>query len=278
MPNPDASPRTEYAAAVESLADRVLGALRGAEDAVVVARQVDRALDPKAALAAVRVLGPDVFAPALLVGAPFGPDDAQAVTESFRVFPPAPDATPETAWRDRTTAHLLARYGGDSPEEVSAALGVPGETALLDAVDAVDADPADPSGANTAWRAWSSRMAQLSPLALPDVDGPVQTAALRRTLALARGTTRAMLRRDYPTAARLARWLALASHRGARPETDVAAVVRHIELHDGSGARTALDTEIARHLSGTPKTPDVPGAPHPPPAPDTSDRPGGPTA
>lgn len=277
MPNPDASPRTEYAAAVESLAGRVLGALRGAGGAVVVARQVEQAPDPKAALAAVRVLGPDVFAPALLAGAPFGPDDAQAVTESFRVFPPAPDAAPEAVWRDRTTAHLLARYGGASPEDLPAALGVPARPAAGDR-GLTDPEPRPgpgPGGADGAWRAWSLRMAQLSPLALPGVDGPVHAAALRRTRDLARGAGRAMLRRDHPTAARLVRWLAFAVHRGDRPALDVAAVVRHIELHGGSDARTALDTEVARRLADVPGPPAGPGAPD---APDTPERPGGPTA
>jgi len=259
MPHPDGSPRAEYAAAVESLAGRVLGALRGAGDTAVVATHVESAPDPKAALAAVRVLGPDVFAPALFGGTPFGPADAQAVTESFRIFPPAPDATAETAWRDWTTVRLLVRHGGDDvpgvPEPATEPAAGPRST--------------EAGAADASWREWSLRMARLSPLALPDVDGPVQAAAHHRPLALARGTARAMLRRDYPTAARLARWTALARHRGARTDLDVAAVVRHVELHGGSGARTALDTAIARLLLE---------APHPSDRPDRSPRPGGPTA
>ncbi|MEE1941362.1 hypothetical protein V1L54_18440 [Streptomyces sp. TRM 70361] len=247
MPNPDVSPRAAYTAAVESLADRVLGALRGAGDPVVIAAQVEEAPDPKAALAAVRVLGPDVFAPALFGETPFGPADVQAVAESFRLFPPAPDATPETAWRDWTTARLLLRYGGDD------SLGAPEPRVLDDGGEGPGGTGGGTGAPDTSWRVWSLRMAQLSPLALPGVDGPVHEAAARRSHALARGTARAMLRRDYPIAACLARWLAHSAHRGARPCLDVAAVVRHIELHGVGGARTALDTAIARRLLDRPE-------------------------
>ncbi|MFP8959701.1 hypothetical protein ACLIYP_03870 [Streptomyces nanhaiensis] len=264
MPNPDTPSRTDYAAAVEGLADRVLGALRGAGDPAVdpavVASQVDEAPDPKVALAAVRVLGPDVFAPALLAGVPFGPGDARAVAESLRIFPPAPDAAPEAAWRDWTTVRLLARYGGGSPD--STFTDTPEDTLGV-------REPAPPGGTGPAgspgspgpsWRDLSLSMAQLSPLALPNVDGPVHETALDRLRDLSRGTARAMLRRDYPTAARLARWLACALHRGARPDLDTAAVVRHLELHCGGGGRTALDTAVARGLLDR-SQPQRPGGP-----------------
>ncbi|MFH0243045.1 hypothetical protein ACGRHY_11520 [Streptomyces sp. HK10] len=256
MPNPDTPSRTDYAAAVESLADRVLGALRGAGDPAVVASQVDEAPDPKVALAAVRVLGPDVFAPALLAGAPFGPGDARAVAESLRIFPPAPDAAPEAAWRDWTTVRLLARYGGGSPDSTfTDTLGVR-EPAPPGGMDFPDS----PGSPGFSWRELSLSMAQLSPLALPNVDGPVHETALGRLRDLSRGTARAMLRRDYPTAARLARWLARAPHRGARPDLDTAAVVRHLELHCGGGGRTALDTAVARGLLDR-SPPQRPGGP-----------------
>ncbi|MGY1452327.1 hypothetical protein [Streptomyces sp. SS8] len=261
MPNPDTPSRTDYAAAVESLADRVLGALRGAGDTAVVASQVDEAPDPKVALAAVRVLGPDVFAPALLAGVPFGSGDARAVAESLRIFPPAPDATPEAAWRDWTTVRLLARYGGGSPGETLT--DTPGDTPADNPEDTLGVrEPAPPGGAGSSWRELSLSMAQLSPLALPNLDGPVHEAALDRPRDLSRGAARAMLRRDYPTAARLARWLACALHRGARPDLDTAALVRHLELHCGGGGRTALDTAVARGLLNRTQ-PQRPGGPTP---------------
>ncbi|MCI0383446.1 hypothetical protein [Streptomyces sp. CNQ085] len=257
MPNPDAPSRTDYAAAVESLADRVLGALRGAGDPAAVASQVDEAPDPKVALAALRVLGPDVFAPALLAGSPLGPGDARAVAESLRIFPPTPDAAPEAAWRDWTTVRLLARYGGGSPDD--ALTGVTGITGTPEDTLGVR-EPAPPGDIGSSWRELSSSMARLSPLALPNADGPVHEAALARLRDLSRGTARAILRRDYPTAARLARWLACALHRGARPDLDTAAVVRHLELHCGDGGRTALDTAVARGLLDR-SQPQRPGGP-----------------
>ncbi len=126
-----------------------------------------------------------------------------------------------------------------------------------------DGDGDDDEQADSPWRAWSLRMARLSPLALPGIDGPVHEAADRRCRALARGATRAMLRRDYPIAACLARWLACARLRGTRPDLDVAAMVRHIELHGVGGARTALDTAIARRMLERADRTERPGGPTP---------------
>ncbi len=223
------SQRAVYAAAVDDLADRALGALRGTEGSTVLAGSVRDAADIKAALAAVRVLGPDVFAPTLFSGARCDPTDAEVVAEAFRVFPPEPDAAPETAWRDWATASLLARLG---------------DTVLVEAPDA----PANGFWRETRWRQWSVHMAQLSPMALPELDSAVHDDAFWGVRALSRGVVRAILRGDYPTAARLARWLAWACGRGLRPALDVVPMLRHIELHDGSGARTRLQIGIAYRL------------------------------
>ncbi|MGP3970845.1 hypothetical protein [Streptomyces sp. 6N223] len=243
MSYPDASPQADYAAAVEGLAGRVLGVLRGTQGPPAsaahvqghvpghVQAHVQQAADAKAGLAAVRVLGPDVLAPVLLLGAPFDAADRETVAEAFRVFPPAPGDPGEVAWRDHVTATLLARHGGGG-----APMPVPSPPAAL------------PDAADLPWPAWCALMARLSPLALPGVDGPVPEQACQHVRALSRGTARSMLRRDHPTAARLARWLALAIRRGASPELDVAAVLRHIELFGGGSARTVLDTTIARAL------------------------------
>ncbi|MDQ3886677.1 MAG: hypothetical protein M3308_06650, partial [Actinomycetota bacterium] len=118
--------------------------------------------DRKEALAAVRVLGPDVFVPQVLAGAPFSTEDATAVAAAFDVFPPTvfpltgPVGSAELvpAWRDWATARLLTRYGGGD-------LGV-----------AQPLDSPSPAAARD-WRAWSVRMAQLAPLALPGLAGPV---------------------------------------------------------------------------------------------------------
>ncbi|MBC3841285.1 hypothetical protein GXW82_16180 [Streptacidiphilus sp. 4-A2] len=92
-------------------------------------------------------------------------------------------------------------------------------------------------------------MAKLSPLAVPGLDSPVHEAALRDLRALGRGTVRAMLRRDYRTAARIARWLALGQARGLEPPLRLAPLFRQIRLFGGPGARTALDVRIGERLA-----------------------------
>ncbi|MEV0123650.1 hypothetical protein AB0I16_19325 [Streptomyces sp. NPDC050703] len=234
--SPDQS-QTAYAASAADLAVRVLDALRGTEDAALVARHVEEAADPKAALAAIRVVGADLFAPHLLADAVLLPEDAMAVVQSFTVFPPpvtvppAPPAGPAepwiAAWRDRATATLLARFSG-------------GEALVPEPLGAPVAEEPD-------WQRWSVRMGQLSPLALPGLDGPVHTAARNAPLALARGACRAVLRRDFPTAMRITRWLALLAAEGARPPIDPAPLVEHLRLL-GGGPRLALDAAIAGRL------------------------------
>ncbi|NDZ85813.1 hypothetical protein G3I23_09550, partial [Streptomyces sp. SID10115] len=68
-------------------------------------------------------------------------------------------------------------------------------------------------------------------------------------LALARGVTRATLRRDFPTAARIARWLVLLHTEGVPVPLDPAPLVEHLGLY-GAGPRLALDVAIARRLLG----------------------------
>ncbi|KUJ69991.1 hypothetical protein ACZ90_06390 [Streptomyces albus subsp. albus] len=236
----DGPARTVYAEAAATLALRVLDALRGVEDTAMLADFVERGPDPKAALAAVRVIGADTLAPRALLGGLLHPQDAAAVSQAATLFPapvhaPAPPDGPAenwvVAWRDWGTARLLARHGGTAPE--------------------VPEPPAGPALTDAGpWQRWAVTMAQLAPLSLPGVDGPVREAALRNPLALARGTTRALLRRDYPTAARLLRWLA-ALHAAAVPlPLDPATVLDHLELRTGDGPRLALDLAVARALLG----------------------------
>ncbi|MYS23349.1 MULTISPECIES: hypothetical protein [unclassified Streptomyces] len=231
---------------MDSLAGHVLAALRSAQDPPGLAAHVAQAADTRAALAAVRVLGPDVFAPALLAGAPFGPADREVVAEALRVFPLSAGDPPEAVRLGRATAALLARCGGDAP--------VPGPSAAGPDPGAAGPDPnaagPDLSAAATTgdWQTWVRWMARLSPLALPGLNGPVREQAARRTLDLSRGLARSMLRRDHPTAARLARWVALAPRSVAVPGMDIAAVVTHLELCGATGARTVMNTAVARLL------------------------------
>ncbi|REE99836.1 hypothetical protein DFJ69_5353 [Thermomonospora umbrina] len=230
------SSRVVFATAADELADRVLGVLRGAENAAFIARHVDAAPDAMAALAALRVVGADVFAPHLLTDTRLDPEDAAAVARSLTAFPTAtvaPGAAEDpaawaVAWRDWAVAELLARLdGGRHP------VPPPGE----------EPPPDD-------WRSRSARMAQLAPLATPELDGPVHEAARRDTLALCRGVTRSMLRRDYLTAVRLIRWLARLHRDGVALPLDPRPALDHAAMLGGHGPRTALDIAVAERMLG----------------------------
>ncbi|MEK8145621.1 hypothetical protein NKH18_42790 [Streptomyces sp. M10(2022)] len=83
-----------FAEAADALASSVLGALSGAGDTVQLARHIDDAPDALAALAAIRVIGADTFAPHLLAGNPFHAQDAAVVAKSFEAFPAAETGSP----------------------------------------------------------------------------------------------------------------------------------------------------------------------------------------
>ncbi|MFF4397504.1 hypothetical protein [Streptomyces sp. NPDC001480] len=233
MPDPDPSPHSRFAAAVQGLAGHVLGALAtGAQDRSGLADHVDAGDDTKAALAAVRVLGPDVFAPAALTGAPFGHADGQCVVEAFRVFPPSAADAPEAQWRDYASMALLGAHAEEFP--------------------ALRALPRTIDITGLAWQAVSAAMAPLYCLTLPGLPSPFSDPPGRHARAVSQGVTRALLRRDHTTAARLARWAAFATARGSRTHLDLPAALRHLELYGGNDAHTALDVAIARLLTARP--------------------------
>ncbi|GHF33678.1 hypothetical protein GCM10018790_09160 [Kitasatospora xanthocidica] len=237
MPFAETPLRDEYAAAVERVAGRTLDALRGGGGAAALA-DPDTAV-PRPLLAAVRVLGADLFAPHLLTGTePDGPT-AALLAEARRVFPTPAAATPEAAlaiaWQDWAAGQVLAR----TPYADTASAPTPA---------------APPGPAELGWQLWSVRMSQLSALALPGLDGPVHDAARTDTLGLARGTVRSMLRRDFTTAVRLARWLAWAGAEDRPPRLEVAPILERIHLVGIGAVRTRLELVVAeRLLEGTPK-------------------------
>ncbi|MEV5513210.1 hypothetical protein AB0L50_09820 [Streptomyces flaveolus] len=104
------------------------------------------------------------------------------------------------------------------------------------------------AGAGEGWVPWSLRMGRLASLALPGLDGPVHHVARSHALALARGATRAVLRRDFTTAARITRWLAWLAADGVEVPLDVVLLTRDIALRGGDAGRCTLDTAIARRL------------------------------
>ncbi|MFD7702154.1 hypothetical protein [Streptomyces caelestis] len=227
--------RTDYAEAAAELALRVLRALDGAEDPDPLAGYVDAAADPKAALAAVRVLGADVLAAHVLTGRSLTQAEAETVAEAARVFPLAAACDPDTAhitrWRDWAIAQAAARCGLPVPGPPR-----PDYVGLASPVDAC------------AWRCWSVTMAQLSTLALPGLDSALHEAARQGAVPLAQGSCWAILRRDYALAARLSRWLALVHGQGAAVPLDPAPLLDHLLLFGGVEARTVLEAEIARRL------------------------------
>uniref|UniRef100_A0AAU3GQ87 Uncharacterized protein n=1 Tax=Streptomyces sp. NBC_01401 TaxID=2903854 RepID=A0AAU3GQ87_9ACTN len=227
------SSHSAFAEAADALAGSVLGALEGTGDAVQLARYADDAPDTLAALAAVRVLGADVFSPHLLAGHSLPAQDAAVVAKAFDAFPAsgAPDDA-TVARRDHATAVLLARLSGDD---------------TLRALAPASADDTMPGPAGD-WSGWSVRMAQLAPLATLGLDSPVHEAARREALSLGRGMSRSILRRDFPTAVRLVRWLAWLRYEGAELPLDPEVAAEHVWLVGGGGPRVALDLAIARHF------------------------------
>lgn len=242
----------DYAQAVERLAGRVLGALRGTQVPLPAVSDADRPADTTA-LAAVRVMGPDLFAPALFCRQPLPQPDRDTLDTALRVFPPRPGDSVEARWRDRTTAALLARGAAGADPAGPYAGGEPyadedSERAALAEAAGIAGIVEDAEDTELTWQERSQHMARLAPLALPEVDGPYQQRACLHVRALSRGATRSLMRRDHPTAARLVRWLALAQSRGASPALDVPTVLDHLRLWGAPSARTALDLAIARRL------------------------------
>ncbi|GAA1391542.1 hypothetical protein GCM10009639_21540 [Kitasatospora putterlickiae] len=216
----------------------------------------------KAVLAAVRVLGPDLFAAPLLAGLPLDGPTADAAAEALETFPmtgaspapgttsPQPPAPPETAlanaWRDRATARLVELAGRPAP-----------------ATGPEPVCPPEPTAAD--WPRWSVAMARLSALALPRLDGPVHDLARLHSLTLSRGVTRSMLRRDYRTAARLARWLAWNESVGGAAHLELGPVLDRIRAVGDGSTRMWLELSITERLpgtgvttTGTPADPDRP--------------------
>jgi hypothetical protein len=239
-------PRAVFATAVETLADSVVRALTGADDAFRLADQLPpdgNPTDSTATLAAVRVLGPDALAPFVFAKHRFDPGDAEVVATSIRMFPfrePDPEAVgPDT---DIDNANSTVRVLRDwATGEVLTRLGVPDSARRYPA--RTDAGV----GRNRGWVAWVGTLAQLSPLAAPGLDGWIHTDARRYRLDVARGVTRAMLRHDHLTAARLVRWLAACGEVPMDPPFLVAPVLRQLELVAEPDPRLRLEITMARY-------------------------------
>ncbi len=208
------------------------------------------------ALGAVRLLGADVLAPYLLNQHTLPPEETDAIGLALTALPPVdppPPTPPEgpeppwvRAWIDWGLISVLA--------SVSALKTVPpvppGPPRCDDGESHYHPPTVDghPNGQPwEGWAPWSQRMGNLASLALPGLDGPVHDAARSGALGLARGATRALLRRDFPSAARITRWLAWLSADGVALPLDPVPLIQHIGLL-AAGHRVELDIALACRL------------------------------
>lgn len=84
------------------------------------------------------------------------------------------------------------------------------------------------------------------PAGIAWTGSPVHADAQRRRLDTARGITRAMLRRDHLTAARLARWLGASGTAAMDPPFPLEPVLGYLELIADSDTRLQLEIIVAR--------------------------------
>ena len=255
----DATPQEEYSLAVERMAVRALDALDvvGGADATAPGTVLGAST---ADLAAVRILGADLFAPQLLSGAPLhaGLAEAVAMADAFRTFPPEQVSRQQLNGQQLTDRQLSGRQSGaQRPSDATvvgwrdwAASEVLSRCGLPPLVHPPpESTPAAPEDGEGRWQDWSLWMAKLSPLAVPGLDSPVHESARHGMRALGRGTVRAMLRRDYRTAARIARWLALGQASGLQSPLRLEPLFRQVRLFGGPSARTALDVRVGERLA-----------------------------
>ncbi|GGN94492.1 hypothetical protein GCM10010112_83900 [Actinoplanes lobatus] len=169
------------------------------------------------ALAAIRILGADTMAGAALPG----PDDRAILAEAVGTFAqPGPD--PVADWQE-WAMHRAAGVAHRIPAGL-------------------------PFHAGDSWRTFAGALVALSALATPKLDGPLHDAVRDRPADIARGATRATIRRDHPTAAALTRWLVLLQRYGVRVPLDTGLLLDHLRLLGCADARTALDVAVCDRM------------------------------
>jgi hypothetical protein len=203
-----------------------------------------------------RVLGPDVLAPYTVGGSRFTAEDGEALAAAFAAFPtdPAPVLATEPSvpvMRDWATARLLHGLSTGQAVDPVADQDLPGDAVWVGW-----------TGRDRPWPEWGGFLTQLAPLACPGLDSPIHDQARRRSLDTARGLTRAVLRRDHLSAARLIRWLTAAtitSTTDAGPAATVLApepVLRHLEVLGDADPLLHLEIAMARATT-TPAAPTI---------------------
>lgn len=240
-------PRAVYTTAVETLAGCVVRSITGADDAFRLTHQLlpeSNPVDRQAGLAAVRVLGSDALAPFMVAGHQLSSGDAEVVAISLRTFPLPEPVIVGQHDHDTDNAMLVRLLREWATGEVLTQLGEPGLASPY------PAEAGAGFGRERGWVAWVGLLAQLSPLAVPGLDSALHADVRRYRLDVARGVTRAMLRRDHLTAARLARWLAACGEASMDPPFAVELVLRQLELIAELDPRLRLEITMTRYGLG----------------------------
>lgn len=186
------------------------------------------------ALAAVRVLGCDALAPALLRREPLVREDQDTVREALRRLPAESENLVEVRLLSAVTEDVASQSAKPSPSGAA-------QSAITAWTHHAESDD---------WKGFCRSLAWLAPMAWPDTSASrlIEPLVHDRALDLGRGLARALLRRDFATAARLSRWAVLGSLNGAYIGFDAATVIRHLQLCGGAGPVTSLHTAIAQRL------------------------------
>ena len=179
-----------------------------------------------------------------LLGISSVPDDAEVVAISIRTFP-LPELDLGAKYdHDADNAMLVRALREWATGEVLTRLGESGSATPYPARAGAGA------GRDRGWVTWVGMLAQVSPLALPGLYSALHADVRRYRLDVARGVTRAMLRRDHLTAARLLRWLAACGDAPLDPPFPVELVLRQLELVAEPDPQLRLEITMARYGLG----------------------------
>ncbi|GGX73037.1 hypothetical protein [Streptomyces minutiscleroticus] len=222
---------TPLTGAVQDLASEVVSALRSGGHSRVVRGATGIDGDDGITVAAVRILGPDVLLPSILLRTTPDTEDVALFEKAVTGFPPPPNASPASVWSHWAMTQALRRAnasGGAYADGVPAGGEEPRTTWLEDA----------------SWQFLTHQLAVLGGLATPDGTSAVARIAARRPVDVARGFVRAVRRRDWLQAAAAGRWLVTLD---GVPETlGLDAGLDFVDLMGGGDPRVALHLQAAR--------------------------------
>lgn len=215
--------------AVQELATAVFAGL-GGDDRTDLWAAAPGGRDDPLTVAAVRVLGADVFAATTLRGRQPHDVALESAARASTAYAPAPGAPPVTVW---------SHWGLEEALRRTREPGRPGPAAA--------AQPDAQWVLEQPWQGMTHKVAQLGALAVPGATA-LHTAIARRPVDLARGFVRAVRRRDWLQAAGAGRWLSLTP--GVPPSLGLEAGLDFVAHLGGDDARVALHVQAARLLLG----------------------------